>query len=244
MSVVNPYNTTSAGASTSGDGYTMDQDAIIGVMPENSETDTYAAGDYKSGTVSFETTLEGSEEVSLGASAVYTITVKNTGDEYQGKLYVFLDGENKSKIGVAIAAGGTENYEVNMTFASEGTHTIIVSDKSDGTNVLAQKTVTVAASENVINGLIADIEVSGAQEVDGELVAYSSSVTITYKFTNVTDSTYNGKVNVLYGNGSPNQGWTITLNLGAKKLYLFIPIKCLLWYDFSCRVTVNSTFTA
>lgn len=198
----------------------MDQDAIIGVMPENSETDTYAAGDYKSGTVSFETTLEGSEEVSLGASAVYTITVKNTGDEYQGKLYVFLDGENKSKIGVAIAAGGTENYEVNMTFASEGTHTIIVSDKSDGTNVLAQKTVTVAASENVINGLIADIEVSGAQEVDGELVAYSSSVTITYKFTNVTDSTYNGKVNVLYGNGSPNQGWIITLNLGAKKTIL------------------------
>ena len=216
LSVLNYKN---ANANPSGEGYSMSQEAIIGIMPENNITDTYVSGDNTGGTVSIEATIAGDEEVTVGSNNNYTIQVTNTGNEYNGSLYVFVNSEKKSSIGVAIAAGGTETIDVSLVFVSEGEHTITVCTDSNGNNVITSKTIKARIAEEIINGLIANIEVSGAQEVDGELVVYSSSVAITYSFTNVTDSTYSGKFNILYGNGSPTQGYTITVTLPAKQTY-------------------------
>lgn len=210
-----------ANANASGEGYSMSQEAIIGIMPENNVTDTYASGDYTSGAVSFDVEIDGPDEVELGTENKYTIKARNTGDEYNGMLYVFVDSEKKSNVSVAIAAGDTEQAEISLAFTSEGSHVIKVTTDSNGSNVIAEKTVTVKMAGNVVNGLIADIKIDGLEEENGEYVYHGTELSIVYTFTNVTDEDYNGKLQMLYSYNGRTEGVERTGTIGARQTYSY-----------------------
>ena len=226
-----------ANANPSGEGYSMSQEAIIGIMPENSATDTYASGDNMGGTVSMEATLAGDEEVAVGSNNKYIVQVTNTGDEYNGVLYVFVDGEKRSTIGVAIAAGGKETLDFSAAFSSEGEHTITVCTDSNGNNVIAQKTVTARIAGEVVNGLIADIKIDGLKEENGEYVCYNNQISITYTFTNVTDEDYTGKLQMLYTARNQTRGQVWTGTLKAKQSFSHV---INLQVDYGMTVTFQS----
>ena len=226
-----------ANANPSGEGYSMSQEAIIGIMPENSATDTYASGDNMGGTVSMEATLAGDEEVAVGSNNKYIVQVTNTGDEYNGVLYVFEDGEKRSTIGVAIAAGGKETLDFSAAFSSEGEHTITVCTDSNGNNVIAQKTVTARIAGEVVNGLIADIKIDGLKEENGEYVCYNNQISITYTFTNVTDEDYTGKLQMLYTARNQTRGQVWTGTLKAKQSFSHV---INLQVDYGMTVTFQS----
>ena len=226
-----------ANANPSGEGYSMSQEAIIGIMPENSATDTYASGDNMGGTVSMEATLAGDEEVAVGSNNKYIVQVTNTGDEYNGVLYVFVDGEKRSTIGVAIAAGGKETLDFSAAFSSEGEHTITVCTDSNGNNVIAQKTVTARIAGEVVNGLIADIKIDGLKEENGEYVCYNNQINITYTFTNVTDEDYTGKLQMLYTARNQTRGQVWTGTLKAKQSFSHV---INLQVDYGMTVTFQS----
>ena len=226
-----------ASANPSGGGYSMSQEAIIGIMPENNETDTYASGDNMGGTVSMEATIAGDEEVAVGSNNNYTVQVINTGDEYNGALYVFVDGEKRSTIGVAIAAGGKETLDFSAAFSSEGEHTITVCTDSNGNNVIAQKTVTARIAGEVVNGLIADIKIDGLKEENGEYVCYNNQISITYTFTNVTDEDYTGKLQMLYTARNQTRGQVWTGTLKAKQSFSHV---INLKVDYGMTVTFQS----
>lgn len=226
-----------ANANPSREGYSMSQEAIIGIMPENSATDTYASGDNMGGTVSMEATLAGDEEVAVGSNNNYIVQVTNTGDEYNGVLYVFVDGEKRSTIGVAIAAGGKETLDFSAAFSSEGEHTITVCTDSNGNNVIAQKIVTARIAGEVVNGLIADIKIDGLKEENGEYVCYNNQINITYTFTNVTDEDYTGKLQMLYIAGYQTRGQVWTGTLKAKQSFSHV---INLQVDYGMTVTFQS----
>ena len=226
-----------ANANPSGEGYSMSQEAIIGIMPENNETDTYASGDNMGGTVSMEATIAGEEEVAVGSNNNYIVQVTNTGDEYNGVLYVFVDGEKRSTIGVAIAAGGKETLDFSAAFSSEGEHTITVCTDSNGNNVIAQKTVTARIAGEVVNGLIADIKIDGLKEENGEYVCYNNQISITYTFTNVTDEDYTGKLQMLYTARNQTRGQVWTGTLKAKQSFSHV---INLQVDYGMTVTFQS----
>ena len=226
-----------ANANPSGEGYSMSQEAIIGIMPENNATDTYASGDNMGGTVSMEATIAGDEEVAVGSNNNYTVQVINTGDEYNGALYVFVDGEKRSTIGVAIAAGGKETLDFSASFSSEGEHTITVCTDSNGNNVIAQKTVTARIAGEVVNGLIADIKIDGLKEENGEYVCYNNQISITYTFTNVTDEDYTGKLQMLYTARNQTRGQVWTGTLKAKQSFSHV---INLQVDYGMTVTFQS----
>ena len=226
-----------ASANPSGGGYSMSQEAIIGIMPENNETDTYASGDNMGGTVSMEATIAGDEEVAVGSINKYVVLVTNTGDEYNGTLYMFVDGVKSSTLGVAIAAGGKETLDFSAAFSSEGEHTITVCTDSNGNNVIAQKTVTARIAGEVVNGLIADIKIDGLKEENGENVCYNNQINITYTFTNVTDEDYTGKLQMLYTAGYQTRGQVWTGTLKAKQSFSHV---INLKVDYGMTVTFQS----
>ena len=186
-----------------------------------------------------EATIAGDEEVAVGSNNNYTVQVINTGDEYNGALYVFVDGEKRSTIGVAIAAGGKETLDFSAAFSSEGEHTITVCTDSNGNNVIAQKTVTARIAGEVVNGLIADIKIDGLKEENGEYVCYNNQISITYTFTNVTDEDYTGKLQMLYTAGYQTRGQVWTGTLKAKQSFSHV-INLQVDYDMTVTFQSNS----
>ena len=108
-----------------------------------------------------------------------------------------------------------------MAFTSEGSHVIKVTTDSNGSNVIAEKTVTVKMAGNVVNGLIADIKIDGLEEENGEYVYHGTELSIVYTFTNVTDEDYNGKLQMLYSYNGRTEGVERTGTIGARQTYSY-----------------------
>lgn len=208
-------------SNASGEGFSMSQEAIIGIMPENNTTDTYASGDYTSGTVSLDATIDGPDEVDVGVSTKYTIIVNNTGDEFNENLYVFVDGSKNSTFGLPIASRGTESVEVSLLFPTEGSHVIKVTTDANGNNVIAQRTIIAIIASNVVNGLISDIKVEGLVEENGEYILHGTSISVVYSFTNVTDEDYTGKLQMLYSYSGGTSGRIMTGTIKARQSYSY-----------------------
>ncbi len=119
------------------------------------------------------------------------VSITNNGDEYNGVLYCFAStsstkGEFMSRTGLAMKPGRSQTIDMAFTPETAGTYNVWICTDEDGTNVLAQSTVTIteASSEKslnvssfTLNNLSADGTTIYGNDISGSIVITNTGST-------------------------------------------------------------------
>ena len=150
-----------------------------------------------------------------GATETVNLTLKNNGDEFNGNVYFFVNGTQKSKTGVALRAGKSTTLTFSFVPSSAGTYSVSVSLNSDGSNPIGSSSIEIGEGSTGQNLSVSSFVVENAHPSNNKIV-YGTTLKGTAVIQNNASSVYAGDIYIVllandaeYGNFAYEQGSTI-----------------------------------
>ena len=139
-----------------------------------------------------------------GVSQPVDVTLSNKGDEYNGLLYFFVDGVQKGKLGLAVAAGKSAAVSFSFTPSSAGDYVLTLSLNSDGSAPIATTTVTIGEGSTEQNLSVESFVATNADPQNNKKI-YGTALKGKATIKNNASSVYAGDVFVwLFANNEPS----------------------------------------
>jgi len=124
LSVLNPYGDQGTGGSSSDDGFSYGQDAVIGIQPSNG-TGTLSGITANDINLTINSVSVSSNEILLGESVTVTFNVtNNSSDDYDGDLFLAVNNRLGDGDMFVIPKNGTRDCVLTFTPSEAGTFTI------------------------------------------------------------------------------------------------------------------------
>ena len=138
-----------------------------------------------------------------GTSQAVNFMISNLGDEFNGVVYFFLNGDYTSKTGVALADGKTLRTSFNFVPASAGTYTIDITLDEEGTQSIGSTQVEITAGSTVQSLEVLSFDVENA-DPNNKTVVYGTTLKGTAVIRNNASTVYAGDlIAYLFSNTEP-----------------------------------------
>lgn len=138
-----------------------------------------------------------------GTSQTVNFNISNLGDEFNGVVYFFLNGDYTSKTGVALAAGKTLRTSFNFVPASAGTYTIDITLDEEGTQSIGSTQVEITAGSTVQSLEVLSFVVENADPNNNNTI-YGTTLNGTAVIKNNASTVYAGDlIAYLFSNTEP-----------------------------------------
>ncbi len=122
-----------------------------------------------------EVTIEGNKKTT--SAQKISVNLTNTGSTYTHELYLYINGNRQSGIGVNIDPGTSADYTFDWTPSSVGTYTITLTDDADGATELYSETVEIEDAVETRLSFAYKIDNAKGSVVSGNTLSGTMTVT-------------------------------------------------------------------